>query len=169
MAWKLLRMLAGRITETEAITSSAGAGDAGKIPALDATGKLDATMLPTGVGPEVKVLPASEALAAGDWINVWLDGATPKMRKADAATAGKECDGFVLAAVESGANGNAYTDGVNNQCAALTAGAEYFLGATAGTETATAPSSAGNVVQSIGKAISATEIAFTRGTPVTLA
>ncbi|WP_043767501.1 hypothetical protein [Algiphilus aromaticivorans] len=38
------------ITEQEAIDESAGAADAGKIPALNADGKVDPTMIPEGVG-----------------------------------------------------------------------------------------------------------------------
>jgi len=169
MADKFIQMVSGRLTEKEATVQSAGAGDAGELVALDAGGKLDVSVLPTGVGPETKVLPASEALNAGDLVNVWLDGATVSARKADATTAGKEADGFVLSAVESGTNATVYTDGIDYQLSGLTAGAEYFLGATAGAAVATAPSGSGNVVQLVGKAISATELAFTRGTPVTLA
>lgn len=169
MADKFLRMVSGRITEKEATVQSAGAEDAGELVALDAAGKLDTSVMPTGIGAETKVAAASEALGAGDWVNFWLDGATLKVRKADATTAGKEVHGFVLAAVESAANATVYVAGINNQLSGLTAGAEYFLSATAGAETATAPSTSGNVVQSLGPAISATEIAFQKGTPVTLA
>lgn len=167
--WKVLRMLSGRITETEAVTSSAGAGDAGKIPGLDAGGKLSDTMMPTGVAASVKQAAASEALAAGDAVNLWLDGATLKVRKADATTAGKEADGFVKAAVESAATATVYLDGINDQLTGLTVGSEYFLSATAGAITTTAPSASGNVVQPVGKAISATELSFVKGLPVTLA
>ena len=102
MAQKFLRMLAGVIAELEALVTSAGAGDAGKIPALDATGKLDNSLMPVGIGADSKILPASENLAAGDLVNVWNDSGTAKARKADATVAGKEANGFVLAAVTSG-------------------------------------------------------------------
>ena len=129
----------------------------------------DSSVLPTGVGAETKIAPASEALNAGDWVNFWLDGATLKVRKADATTQGKEADGFVLAAVESSANATVYVAGINNQLSGLTAGSLYYLSTTAGNETATAPSASGNVNQALGRAISATEIAFQPSTPVTLA
>jgi hypothetical protein len=169
MADKFLRMLSGRITEKEATVQSGGNGDAGELVALDATGKLDSSVLPTVVGAETKTLPASEALAAGDWVNFWLDTATEKVRKADATAQGKEAQGFVLAGVESGATATVYLAGVNNQLTSLTKAAGYYLSATAGAEVATAPSGSGNVVQALGPAISDTEIAFHPGTPVTLA
>lgn len=169
MADKYLYNNGGAITEKEAKASSAGAGDAGKIPALDGTGRLDNSMMPIGMGADTKDLPASEGLSGGDFVNVWLDGATVKVRKADATTAGKEADGFVLEAVESGATATVYFEGTNTARSGLTAGTEYFLSATAGGAVATAPSGSGNVVQRIGKALSATEISFEKGTPIVLA
>lgn len=50
MADKYIRNNGGTLTETEAITSSAGAVDAGKIIALDSTGRIDNSMMPVGSG-----------------------------------------------------------------------------------------------------------------------
>jgi hypothetical protein len=50
MADKYLKNNAGFLTEVEATTESAGAADAGKIPALDETGQLDSSMIPGGGG-----------------------------------------------------------------------------------------------------------------------
>jgi hypothetical protein len=169
MAQKFLRILAGVIGELEALVTSAGAGDAGKIPALDATGKLDNSLMPVGIGADSKTLAASENLAAGDLVNVWNDSGTAKARKADATTAGKEANGFVLAAVTSGNNATVYFDGTNTQLSGLTPGAVYYLAATAGGITNTPPSASGNVVQRVGRALSATELTFEPGEPITLA
>ena len=169
MAQKFLRMLAGVIAELEALVTSAGAGDAGKIPALDATGKLDNSLMPVGIGADSKILPASENLAAGDKVNVWNDSGTAKARKADATVAGKEANGFVLAAVTSGANATVYFDGTNTQLSGLSPGAVYYLATTAGGVTTTPPSGSGNIVQRVGRALSATELTFEPGEPVTLA
>ena len=169
MAQKFLRILAGAWAELEALVTSAGAGDAGKIPALDATGKLDNSLMPVGIGADSKILPASENLAAGDKVNIWNDGGTAKARKADATVAGKEANGFVLAAVTSGANATVYFDGTNTQLSGLTPGAVYYLATTAGGVTTTPPSGSGNVVQRVGRALSATELTFEPGEPVTLA
>jgi hypothetical protein len=157
-AKKFLRLVSGRINEVFGITTSAGAGNDGDIPALDATGRLDITMMPVGVAADVKVHPSSENLTAGDWVNIWNDSGTLKVRKADATAAGKEADGFVLANVTSPADATVYFNGINTQLSGLTLGSHYFLATTPGGETTTAPSANGNVVQYLGKAISATEI-----------
>jgi hypothetical protein len=164
-----LRLVAGRLVEVLGIQASAGAGDAGKIPALDASGKLDPTMMPVGVGADTKALVASEALSAGNLVNVWNDTGTPKARKADGTTAGKEANGFVLAAVDQDATATVYLEGTITGLSGLTPGARQYLHTTAGGRTETAPSGSGNVVQSVGVALSATELSFEPQEPVTLA
>lgn len=166
---KFLKQSAGRLAEQAALQSSAGAGDAGKIPALDATGKLDNSLLPTGIGAETKSLPATENLTDGDFVNIFDSSGTISCRMADATTAGKEAHGFVLAAVTSGASATVYLAGVNNHRSGLTGGPTMYLAITAGGATGTAPSASGNVVQEIGQRLSATEIAFAPMLPMTLA
>jgi hypothetical protein len=158
-AKRFLRLVSGRTQEILGIVVSAGAGNDGDIPALDATGRLDTSLMPVGIGPDVKILPSSENLAAGDYVNIWNDAGTLKVRKADAATAGKEADGYVLASVVSPANATVFFDAINTQLSALTLGAIYYLSAaTPGAITVTPPAVAGNVVQELGKALSATEL-----------
>lgn len=169
MADKPLQLVSGVITQVEAKQSSAGAGDAGKIPALDAAGKLDTSMMPVGVAADTKSIVASEALSAGNLVNVWDDSGTLKIRKADATTAGKEANGYVLASVSSGASGVTYFEQVITGLSSLTLGAVYYLSTTAGGITTTPPSGSGNVVQRIGRAISATEVLFQPQEPITLA
>lgn len=160
-AKKFLRMVSGKLKEVFATVTSAGAGNDGDIVALDSTGKLDISLLPVGVGAEVTVLPASENLTAGDFVNLWNDGGTMKVRKADATTNAKPADGFVLAGVTAPANATVYRlSQTNTARSGMTLGAEYFLSTTAGGITTTAPSANGNIVQRIGVAHSATEIVF---------
>ena len=166
-AKKFLRLIGGVITEVFSVQSSAGAANAGDLVALDDTGRINNDMLPVGIGADTKTVAASEALAAGDWVNVWSSTGA-KVRKADATTAGKEAHGFVLAAVSSGANALVYFEGTNTQVTGQTPGPVY-LQTTAGTGGATIPSASGNVVQNLGVALSATEVNFERGTPVVLA
>jgi len=147
-------------------TSSAGAGDSGKIVALDSSGRIDNTMMPVGIGADTATITASEALAAGDYVNVW-NSTGAKVRKADATTAGKHAMGFVLAAVSSSASATVYFEGTNTQVSGMTPG-EVFLSTTAGTGTGTAPSGSGNIVQSIGFAVSATAVNFQFSRPITL-
>lgn len=170
MADKYLYNNAGTITEKEATQVSTGTADAGKIVALSSTGRLDESVLPVGVGADTKLIQASENLAAGDFVNIWSDSGTAKVRKADASTAGKEANGFVLAAVTAGNNATVYFEGTNNQLSSLTPGLMYFLSATTpGTVTTTPPSGSGNIVQKVGRAISTTEINFEPSDPIVLA
>lgn len=163
---KYLANIAGAITEVLGLSASAGAGDAGKIPQLDGTGRLDASMMPVGVTADTRIITTSEALAAGDWVNIH-NSTGAKARKADATTAGKEAMGFVLSAFGSAAPATVYFEGTNTQVSGQTPG-KVFLATTAGLGTATAPSAAGNIVQSIGFAVSATEVNFQATAPITL-
>lgn len=165
---KYIKNNAGTLTEEAAIQASAGAGDAGKIPALDAAGRLDTSMMPTGIGADTAVVAASENLAAGDYVNIWSDIGTFKARKADATTAGKIAHGFVLSAVTAPANATVYFEGTNTQVTGQTPGT-VFLSTTPGVGTATAPAATGNAVQRIGVAVSATAVNFDSQPEVILA
>jgi hypothetical protein len=174
--------------------SSAGAGDAGKLAALnasgilddtilnatvsssankivklDGSGKLDSTVMPTGIGADTASITASEALTAGDLVNVWNDAGTAKARKADASTSGKEAHGFVLSAVAQNAAATVYFEGSDTQLTGMTPGVQFLSAATAGRTTSTAPSASGNVVQRVGFATSATAMNFQASDPIVLA
>ena len=167
-AKKFLRLVNGVLTEIFGVQMSAGVANAGDLVSLDDTGRIHNSMLPVGIGADTATITASETLAAGDWVNVWNDAGTFKVRKADATTAGKEAHGFVLTAVTSGNPATVYFEGTNTQVTGQTPGPVY-LQTTAGRGGATIPSASGNVVQQIGVAVSATAVNFERGAPVTLA
>lgn len=162
---KYIKNASGTLTEEAALQASAGAADAGKIIALDAAGLIDPSMIPAG---SVPVIIASEALAAGDFINVFDNAGTPNVRRANATTAGKEAHGYVLAAVLLGGNAAVYFSGENSAVAGATGGVVY-LSTTPGGFTSTAPSASGNVVQRLGVATSATSINVETAEPVVLA
>ena len=143
-------------------TTSAGAGDTGKIPALDSSGKLDNSFMPSGIGPDTSAIATSETLAAGDKVNIWNNGGTANVRKADASSAGKEAHGFVLAAFTHPTSATVYFEGSNTGVSGRTPGKQY-LSTTAGTTTTTPPSGSGNVIQVVGFATSATNINFQAG------
>jgi hypothetical protein len=164
---KYIKNVAGTLTEEAALQASSGAGDAGAIVALDAAGLIDTSMMPVGIGADTASIVASENLAAGDLVNVH-NSAGAKVRKADATTAGKEAHGFVLAAVTAPAAATVYFEGTNNQVSGLTPGVQY-LATTAGLSDETPPSAAGNVVQRVGLATSATALNFDGGPPIVLA
>ena len=191
---RFLANIAGRIKMIATIVTSAGAADAEKVPSTNEDGVLDPSLLnaattgadkvvmtlpdgtldpsimPIGIGADVKVLVASETLAVNDLVNIWNDAGTPKARKADATAEGKEVHGFVKAGVASAANASVYFEGRISGLAGLTAGARQYLSASSpGLMTDTAPNTAGNVVQFVGVAVSATEIDFEPADPVTVA
>lgn len=147
-------------------TTSAGAGDSGKVVALDGSGRIDSTMMPVGIGADTATITTSEALAAGDFVNIW-DNSGAKCRKADATVVGKEAHGFVLSAAGSGAPASVLFEGSNTGVTGQTPGV-VFLSTTAGVATTTAPSGSGNVVQRIGFATSATSINFQSQQPILL-
>lgn len=168
MADKYIFNNAGTLTEREGQATSAGAGDAGKIPALDGAGKLDNSLMPTGIGADTASVPSTENLAAGDLVNIYDAAGTASVRKADASASGKAAHGFVLAVVTSPANATVYFEGSNDQVSGLTGGIQY-LSTTPGLSTNTAPSASGNVVQRVGVATSATSLNFEPGEPIVLA
>lgn len=167
---KVVKMTAAGIIDPAVLNgaaASAGVADAGKMAQLDSSGRLDNTMLPVGVGADTALITTSEALVAGDLVNVW-NSAGAKLRKADPATAGKEAHGFVLIAFASGAIATVYFEGTNTAVTGLTPGPQY-LGATAGKSTNAAPSGTGKVVQRVGFATSPTTLNFNAGEPIVLA
>lgn len=185
----LLQLINGRVKAALAILTSAGAGDADKIPALGATGKLhnsflstaavstgvsdanklplldstgriDNTMMPVGTAADTASLVTSENLSAGNLVNVYNNAGVPTARKADATVIGKEAVGFVLAGSASPAAATVYFEGRITGLSGMTPGARQYLDTTAGGIDETPPSVVGNVVQCVGTAVSTTELNF---------
>ena len=167
-AKKYVELGASGLQEKAATDSSAGAGNAGDLVALDSAGKLALNMLPTGVGPSTKSMLASENMTAPCLVNVWNDGGSFKIRYADAAT-NKPANGFLLASVTSGASGNVYFEGEITGMSSITP-AKYWLSATVpgGVQT-TIPTTTGHIAQYIGTGLSATSLDFEAGEPITRA
>lgn len=159
----------GRMVEKMGVEASAGAGSAGGLPQLDSAGKLDSSVMPTGLGDDSQTVDASENISAPAFVNIWNDGGTPKVRAADATTEGKEVVGYITTAATTGAGVKVFFEGVSSGHSSLTIGERQYLATTAGQISATAPSGTGVVVQCLGEAISATEIAFEKSDPITLA
>ena len=159
----------GNLTEVTATVTSSGVANAGNVVALDSTGHLDNTVLPTGLGAETASIVCSENLASGDLVNIYNNAGTPNCRKADAsaANAGKLACGFVLSTYTSAQSATVYLDGTVSGLTGLTAGTAMFLsGTTPGATTATAPTTTGYICQNIGIAISTTAMRFIAGRPV---
>jgi len=147
----------GRIDRKSANDVSSGSPDGGKLVALNSSGKLDATLFDSAtLGGGGDAIAATEALAAGDWVNIFLSAGVRKCRKALGADGTKPVHGFVLAAVTSGATATVYRGGTNTKVA-LTGfttsdiGTPLFLSATtSGGCTKTPPSTAAQLLQRIG-------------------
>jgi hypothetical protein len=170
MADKYIKQVGGALSETEGQVTSAGAGDAGKIPALDAGGKLDSTLMPSGTGLDTITVTVEDAagLAAGDLVNIF-DNTGPKVRRADASN-GRTAHGYVITAYADAASAVVYKEGTDNQLTGMTPGATQFLsGVTPGARTETAPSTTGHIVQKVGVAYSATDMDWEPAEPITLA
>lgn len=157
MADKLIQLVNGKLTQVEATVTSTGPLQAGDAVALDSTGKLDVSVLPVGVGPDVAMMAATEDLSAGDYVNIWNDGGVQKVRLADNSN-GRDAHGFVKDAVLTGAMATVYFEGPNDSLGSLTVGARYYLG-TAGNATAIVPvGPTAQIFQFLGIAINATTI-----------
>jgi hypothetical protein len=153
--------------EVEATVQSRGTQDAGEILALDSSGKIDPSVLPTGVGADILVAPASEVLAAGDWLNAWNDAGTVKFRKADASSGiGKRATHFTLGATAAGQNASGYPigSGTNTALSGLTPTAAYFLSNTVpGGVQPSLVTTSGHLNQFLGFARSATALESRQG------
>ncbi len=162
MAQGFLARVAGKTKQIFAITSSAGAADAGKIPALDGAGRLNQSFMPVGIGADTVQGTASEALSAGDFVNFHDDGGIFSVRLADNSN-GRQADGYVTASVSLAGAATVYPlDGINSNLSGLTPGARYYLGTAGGViATPLIETDAGNVgsiSQYLGYAKSATEL-----------
>ncbi|WP_295487866.1 hypothetical protein [uncultured Pseudomonas sp.] len=168
-AKKFLRNVNGYPTEVAGVQASTGTANAGDIIALDDTGKLPASMLPTGIGADTASMTASEALAAGAWVNIWSNGGAFAVRNADASGGvAKQAHGFVLTAVASGGTATVYFEGSNNQVSGMTPG-DVWLSATPGVATATVPTTAAYIAQKLGVATAATVVNSEIDSPIVLA
>ena len=155
---KYLNLANGKRVLNKAKDVSAGAADAGEIVALGADGKIDLSMIPN---IDVTSIVSFEDLAAGDYVNLFLDGGVVKARKADNSN-NRPVHGYINDTVVAPAAVNVYFEGANANLSGLTIGARQYLGTVGGTiETPldpTNPTDDGKLHQLLGVAISATEV-----------
>lgn len=164
-AAKYLSNSSGQIQEIQTVTTST----AYAIPSLDSTGRLNIAQMPIGVAADTETIVASEALDAGNLVNIYNNGGTPNVRKADCSN-GRRAHGFVLAGVLQSGNATVYKDSTITglTIAAADVGLPHYL-STSGAVSKTAPSTSGYISQEIGYSVSATSIAFEPAMPITLA
>lgn len=160
-----VQQVAGRLKQMLPTAVSTGAANGGDIVALTDAGVLDISMMPAGIGPTTVTIPATEAIGAGKLVNFYWNSGVMSARLADASTAGKRANGYAIAAASSGANVTVYRSGVNSQVSGLS-GVDVYLATTPGGVTSTAPTGAGQLVQLVGSALSATSLVFSQGIDV---
>lgn len=122
----------------------------------------------SGGGATISVeVVTTEALAAGDLVNVFDQTGSKRSRRANAANA-RRAHGFVKDAFAPGDVAVVFLIGVNENVSGKTAGRTLFLsGTTPGACTHTAPTGAGVYAQSVGYAIEGDSMMFVYSPPAT--
>jgi len=159
----------GNDPESTSATQVGGSANGGRIIALRDNGTLDPTMYgPEIASPDVAMGTATEALAAGDLVNMFLDNSTgtPRngVRKAVATNYGTRAMGFVVAAASVGGAVTVYRAGsANTAVTGLTIGQQWLSATTPGKSESAAPTTAGFVQQKVGYASATNMLNFQTG------
>jgi hypothetical protein len=113
-------------------------------------------------------LTADEAITGPAFVNIHSSSGA-KINNANATDDTKPAEAFAPANIANGAAGVVYFPGRKiSGLSGLTPGATYYLDTAAGAITDTPPSGAGNLVQEVGQALSASELVFQPKPGVTL-
>lgn len=117
-----------------------------------------------------KYLLSTTNLSAGSLVNIYTSGSTCCVRAASAAISGNYADGYVTIPITAGNSVPVFMDGIiSSGLSNLSGGFIYFLNpAVAGGITYTCPTTAGQTVQIVGKALSSTELLFKPSTAIIL-
>jgi hypothetical protein len=115
------------------------------------------------------VLLASEAIAAGDLTNAYVNTGVMTVRKADASDPAKFCNSFSLTGIGNAKTGPIQFSGFNNKVTVSTGAPEVWLSdITPGAFTDTAPTTAGHLLQTVGTAVLGLGLAYAQGNYVIL-
>jgi hypothetical protein len=135
------------------------------------TGTLDPDRLADNSIPVWKLLTnsvrVSDAVTAGQVVNVWNNNGVFMVRPADASVNGKQADGFVRVSAAVGASVPVYALGYINTLSGLSPGLQ-FLQTTPGTVGIDVPNVAGQVIQQVGYADDAKILHFNPQQPILL-
>jgi hypothetical protein len=140
-------------TQYSPVQSSSGTASAGQIVALNAAGQIDETMLPSY---EALTFTASEAIAAGAFVNIWNNSGTANVRNANATDNTKPCNGWAPASISPSAMGTITFVDINSfvplgSFTIANVGQEVFLSTTSGGMVAASNTfTTGNLVQCLG-------------------
>lgn len=139
------------------------------LAALGANGKLDVSVMPDGIGPDVLTGTAAEALSAGALVNIGSDGT---IRLADQSNS-RPAHGFVATAVAANATATVYKYGTITTTG-MTPGSPVFLGASGAlvqysdTNKTPVTTAGAGIWQQVGVASSATTVEFNPLEAITL-
>ena len=159
----------GELVEVRSVENSTGAADAGKLVALDDTGKLKDSLLPAQSGSTLIKAVASEAVTAGSLLNLWNNGGILSVRLANASI-GRKAVGFTTQTKSSGQTVDVIMGGIMEGLSNITPSANYFLSATVpGSFGTTPPSSVGHISQTIGVGADVTSLMFNPQDPIKIA
>lgn len=126
-----------------------------------------ATYIGTGAFQTATVL-ASETIAASSFVNVYNNAGVTNVRLADGTDPLKFCNGFCINAITSGQSGLVSFGGFNSVTVATPASYAYLSVTVPGSYQTTAPTVAGQIVQTLGPALVGVGIPFQPGVPITL-
>lgn len=142
--------------------SFATVGTAGRV--LTDNGASDPTFQAPTATPNTITVLASASIAAGALVNIYDNAGTANIRPADNTSSSTPANAFAPSAISSAASGIVVPfHGPISGLSGLTPGTNYFLG-TSGGLTTTAPSTSGDVIQTVGIAITASTFQFFAGT-----
>ena len=185
---KLYTYVAGTTTPSTVYTSSSGAtahsnpiilNSAGRVPSeiwltvrntykfvltssVDVViGTYDNIPAATFDGAPFTSVNATEALTAGNFVNIYSNSGTAAVRKASALDPAKYANGFVLSSVSSGSGATVYSVGINNAVTVTVPGEVWLSDATPGAFVTTPPSASNSIVQPLGTAVPGSGIFFT--------
>lgn len=119
----------------------------------------------TSVQTGVQAATPSEALNAGDLVNVYLSGGVMSVRQANAADPARFANGFVLVSASIGVPVVIYPTGAFNSAATVATGqGEVWLSdVTPGAFSLTPPTTTGHLLQTVGAAYQGAGLAFVQG------
>lgn len=153
-------VIVGNSTSGLSVTAAGAAGTV-----LTGNGASDPTFQAPTATPNTIQLTASAAISAGNLVNIYDNAGTANVRPADNTSSSTYANGFAPASISMSASGTVVPfAGPISGLSGLTPGTQYFLG-TSGGLTTSAPSSSGDLIQSVGVSITASTFQFFAGTP----
>ncbi len=150
----------GRLVRKEAIVTSQGAADAGKIVALGPDGKIDPSLVSAGA-ESGEAMTTTEALTEGDWVTIYDVSGQRRCRKALASDDTRPARGYVTATTAANATATVFTRGVNRRVSLTSSGLvaadrnklAFLSAATSGGTTKVPPSGNLNLLQVVGSVL----------------